>query len=72
MLRGRSNFDNNASERKKVQFYAEEISSPEHMVLGRLKGFAEDAGGKIDLRSLLKQQTLRAESGIEQQEGNEP
>lgn len=35
------------------------------------KGFAKDAGGKIDIRSLLKQQTSRAESGIEQQEGNE-
>lgn len=55
VLRGRSNFDDNTSERKKVQSYAEEIGSPELIVLGRLKGFAKDAGGKIDLRSLLQQ-----------------
>lgn len=29
------------------------------------KGFAKDADGKIDIGSLLKQQTSRAESGIE-------
>lgn len=70
VLRRRSSFDDNMSERKKAQSCAEEISTPEFTLLGGLKGFARDAGGKIGLRSLLKQQTLRAESGIEQQEGN--
>lgn len=42
------------SEGRKAQ--SEEISSPEVVVLGRLKGFAEDAGGKskIDLKLIKK------------------
>lgn len=67
----RSSFDNNVSERKKAQSCAKEISILELVLLGGLKGFARNAGGRIVfLRSLLKKQTLRAESGIEQQEGN--
>lgn len=59
------------SERKKAQSCAKEISTLELVLLGGLKGFARNADGRIGfLRSLLKKQTLRAESGIEQQEGN--
>lgn len=48
------NFNDYVSERKEAQSVG--ISSPEVMVLGRLKGFAEDAGGKskIDLKLIKK------------------
>lgn len=48
------NFNDYVSERKKAPSGG--ISSPEVMVLGRLKGFAEDAGGKskIDLKLIKK------------------
>lgn len=48
------NFIDYLSEGRKAQ--SEEISSPEVMVLGRLRGFAEDAGGKskIDLKLINK------------------
>lgn len=42
------NFNDNVSERRKAQ--SEEISRSEVMVLGRLKGFAKDTGGKSDLK----------------------
>lgn len=46
------NFNDNVSERKKAQ--SEEISSSELRILWRLKGFAKDAGGEIDLKLIKK------------------
>lgn len=43
------------SERKKVQSYAVQISSPEFKILRGLKEVAKGGGDKIDLRSLLKE-----------------
>lgn len=45
------NFNANVSARKKAQ--SEEISRPEVMVLGRLKGFAKDTDGKVDLKLIV-------------------
>lgn len=39
------------SARRKAQ--CEELSHPEVTVLGRLKGFAKDADGKVDLKLIV-------------------